>query len=160
MTEHSLPQFAVHNHHSAAEDLHMLWQQIRHSKEQQTFSASSNRAALSAPAPAAWRYCSQVLKLLRGSALDMLCAHTLTQAHTRKYKHSHTHIDTHTHTNTHTPTHTLVSNSGESLSTLRDIWQGCCLVKLSVFSMCVCVCRCVSGRVCTGLCSANIWSLD
>lgn len=26
----------------------MLWQQIRHSKEQQTFSATSNRAALSA----------------------------------------------------------------------------------------------------------------
>lgn len=59
MNKHSLPQFGMHNHHSAAEDLHMLWQQIRHSKEQQTFSTSSNRAALSAPTPAVWRYCSQ-----------------------------------------------------------------------------------------------------
>lgn len=59
MTEHSHPQFAVSNHHSLAEDAHVLWQQIRHSKEQQTFSASSDRAALSVPTPAVWRSCSQ-----------------------------------------------------------------------------------------------------
>lgn len=49
----------MHNHHSAAEDMHMLWQQIRHSEEQQTFSTSSNGAALSAVAHAARCYCSQ-----------------------------------------------------------------------------------------------------
>lgn len=83
MTEHSLPQFSVYNHHSAAEDVHMLWQQIRHSKEQQTFSASSNRAALSVPSPAVRRSCSQ--------AAPRLCF---------IYTHSHT------HTNTNTPTQT------------------------------------------------------
>lgn len=81
MTEHSLPQFSVYNHHSAAEDVHMLWQQIRHSKEQQTFSASSNRAALSAPSPAVSRSCSQ--------AAPRLCF-IYTHSHTHKYKHSHT----------------------------------------------------------------------
>ncbi len=77
MTEPSLPQFAVHNHHSAAEDMHMLWQQIRHSKEQQTFSASSNRAALSAPTPAVWCYCSQ--------AAPRLCFKSV-------YTHTYTHM--------------------------------------------------------------------
>lgn len=31
-TQHSLLRSGIHHHHSAAEDEHMLWQQIRHSK--------------------------------------------------------------------------------------------------------------------------------
>lgn len=111
MTEHSLPQFAAHNHHSAAEDVHMLWQQIRHSKVQQTFSASSNRAALSAPTPAVWRYCSQAAP----SLCFMYTVHTHTEMNMSAHAHMNvvaqkmcaftTHTHTHTLTNTNTPTH-------------------------------------------------------
>lgn len=188
MTEHSLPQFAVHNHHSAAEDLHMLWQQIRHSKEQQTFSASSNRAALSAPTPAVWRYCSQVLKLLRGSALDILYAHTLTHTcshtlthtqiqtltqthwHTHKNTNTHTHLHTHSHKHTHWRTHTQIQTLKHThwSPTVVRVYQhfvtsgrdAALWSFLYSLCVCLCVCRCVSGRVCTGLCSSNIWSLD
>lgn len=77
----SLPQCAVHNHHSDAEDVHMLWKQIRHSKEQQTFSASSSRAALSALTPAVWRYCSQAALRLRFICTVHMYTYTNTPTH-------------------------------------------------------------------------------
>lgn len=77
MREHSRRQFAMHNHHSAAEDMHMLWQQIRHSEEQQTFSTSSNRAAMSETTHAVWCYRSQ-------AALKLCVLYTV-QMHTGKH---------------------------------------------------------------------------
>lgn len=78
-----------------------------------------------------------------------MCAHT----YRVNYKHSHT----------------LVSNSGETLSTLSDIWQGHCFTQTdsahpAPHSLCacmlVCTCRWVSGWVYVGLVSDSIWSLD
>lgn len=104
----------------------MLWQQIRHSKEQQTFSTSSNRATLSAATPAVWRYCSQA------AAPTIRFIYTV-------HRHTHTQECAHAKRNParacahnrqiQTLLHTLVPYSGESLSTLSDIWQGSCLVK-------------------------------
>lgn len=129
----------IHNHHSATEDVRMLWQQIRHSKEQQTFSALSNRAALSALPPAVWHYCSQ-------DAPRLCFKYARACTHTHKDKHSHTHWPP-----------TVVRVYQHFVTSGSNLPREACYVH---YVCLVWVCRCVSRWVCAGLCSANIWSLD
>lgn len=138
----------------------MLWQQIRHSKEQQTFSTSSNRAALSAPTPAVWCYCSQAAALricfiYTVHRHTQECTHANLQANVCK-KNVHVHVHTRDKSKHYThwsPTvvrvyQHLVTSGREAAS-----WRQALLSLLGMFTVCVlshlyvCVWECVGGWV-------------
>lgn len=153
--------------------MRMLWQRIRPSEEQQTFSTSSNRAALSATTHAVWPYCLQAaLKLCFVYIVHM---HTYTQGNMLKQLQrrakimcAHTHRDKCKHSPTHwSPTverlyQHLVTSGRDAASCRRDLLSP---LRFHFVHGCSCVClwaffRWLSGWVNAGLFFANIWSLD
>lgn len=145
-TEYRLLRFVIHNHHSAAEYMYMLWQLIRHSKEQQPFSTSSNRAALH-------RLC--VALLLTVFFIYILYTHRYTHTHMQGNIFKQSKMCAHTCRDKYKHSHTHWSPTVVRLCQHSDIWQGCCFTQtaLSTFTvrMFLCarmlVCVCVGGWV-------------